>query len=165
MLIPTPNPQEEHGDDDVLIYTDANWAQDTRVSCGIIFCRGVVLLSCVRRQSMVALSSGELSGVRAAVVLRRHCTRGPSWTSWATLAASFCLWTARPRRAFGSRQGVGKLRHLATKTLWLQQKISDNMVRTKKVSGPENPSDLGAKVHDGPCLAYLRELAGLVEWT
>ncbi len=30
MLIPTPNPEEEYGDDDVLIYTDVNWAQDSR---------------------------------------------------------------------------------------------------------------------------------------
>jgi hypothetical protein len=60
---------------------------------------------------------------------------------------------------------LSKPRHLATKTLWLQQKIADNIVRTRKVPGPENPADSGTKVHDGPRLANLWEIGGLVDWT
>ena len=44
-----------------------------------------------------------------------------------------------------SRQGLGKLRHLDTHTLWLQQAVRTSRVAIKKVLGDENPADLLTK--------------------
>ena len=44
-----------------------------------------------------------------------------------------------------SRQGLGKLRHIDTHTLWVQQAVRTCRVDLKKVLGSENPADLPTK--------------------
>ena len=44
-----------------------------------------------------------------------------------------------------SRSGLGKLRHLETHTLWLQEKVRIGAITVKKVRGEVNPADLFAK--------------------
>ena len=44
-----------------------------------------------------------------------------------------------------SRQGLGKLRHVDTKTLWLQQAARTGRVQVRKVAGVANPADLFTK--------------------
>ena len=51
-----------------------------------------------------------------------------------------------------SRQGLGKLRHLDTHTLWLQQAVRSGRVTIKKILGDENPADLLTK-HWSPAVA------------
>ena len=41
-----------------------------------------------------------------------------------------------------ARQGLGKLRHLDTHTLWIQQAVRSRRVDLRKVPVEENPSDL-----------------------
>lgn len=54
-----------------------------------------------------------------------------------------------------SRFGVGRVRHLATRTLWLQQMVHRNILNILKVAGAHNRADLGAKCHPGPRLRQL----------
>ena len=44
-----------------------------------------------------------------------------------------------------SRSGMGKLRHLETHTLWLQEKVRTKAIMVKKVKGEVNPADLFTK--------------------
>ena len=44
-----------------------------------------------------------------------------------------------------SRSGLGKLRHLETHTLWLQEKVRTGAIVVKKVRGEVNPADLFTK--------------------
>ena len=44
-----------------------------------------------------------------------------------------------------SRQGLGKLRHLDTHTLWIQQAVRTKRVDLRKVLGEVNPADLLTK--------------------
>ena len=44
-----------------------------------------------------------------------------------------------------SRQGLGKLRHIDTHTLWLQQAVRNRRLTIHKVLGDENPADLLTK--------------------
>ena len=44
-----------------------------------------------------------------------------------------------------SRVGLGKLRHIDTHTLWVQQAVRSRRVELKKVLGEENPADLLTK--------------------
>ena len=44
-----------------------------------------------------------------------------------------------------NRQGLGKLRHLDTHTLWVQQAVRLGRVDLRKVAGEENPADLFTK--------------------
>lgn len=43
------------------------------------------------------------------------------------------------------RQGLGKLRHLDTNCLWVQQRVRDKSFELRKVKGTENPADLFTK--------------------
>ena len=44
-----------------------------------------------------------------------------------------------------SRQGLGKLRHLDTHTLWIQQAVRAKRVDLRKVDGECNPADILTK--------------------
>ena len=44
-----------------------------------------------------------------------------------------------------SRSGFGKLRHLETHTLWLQEKVRTGAITVKRVRGEVNPADLFTK--------------------
>ena len=44
-----------------------------------------------------------------------------------------------------SRQGLGKLRHLDTQTLWVQQAVRTRRLELRKELGEENPADLFTK--------------------
>ena len=43
------------------------------------------------------------------------------------------------------RQGLGKLRHVDTQCLWIQQRVRDGSVELRKVRGEVNPADLFTK--------------------
>ena len=40
-----------------------------------------------------------------------------------------------------SRQGLGKLRHIATHSLWVQEKVRTKAIELRKVHGEVNPAD------------------------
>ena len=44
-----------------------------------------------------------------------------------------------------SRQGLGKLRHLDTHTLWVQQAVRNRRIDLRKIAGESNPADLLTK--------------------
>ncbi len=44
-----------------------------------------------------------------------------------------------------TRQGLGKLRHLDTHTLWIQQAVRNKRIDLKKVLGEQNPADILTK--------------------
>ena len=44
-----------------------------------------------------------------------------------------------------ARQGLGKVRHLATHTLWVQEKVRSKAIELRKVRGEVNPADLFTK--------------------
>ena len=43
------------------------------------------------------------------------------------------------------RSGLGKLRHIDTRALWIQQRVKDSSVELRKVKGEFNPADLFTK--------------------
>ena len=96
-------------------------------------------------QSSISLSSGEAEfyGVVKATgialgyqaLLRDLNVRLPVrvWTD-STASMGIC-----------GRQGLGKLRHVDTRSLWVQQKVRSGAVELRKVRGEVNPADLFTK--------------------
>ena len=62
-----------------------------------------------------------------------------------------------------TRQGLGKLRHLDTHTLWIQQAVRTGRVDLRKVPGDANPADLGTKILTGDRIRQLCGTIGLGE--
>ena len=48
-------------------------------------------------------------------------------------------------KAFVSKRGSGKMRHMEVKWLWLQEEVRKGRVEVGKVRGDENPADLMTK--------------------
>ena len=49
-------------------------------------------------------------------------------------------------KSFVGRQGLGKMKHLEIRDLWLQKAVNEGRPVVHKVLGIENPSDLGTKI-------------------
>ncbi|CAK0791847.1 unnamed protein product [Prorocentrum cordatum] len=63
-----------------------------------------------------------------------------------------------------ARQGTGRIKHLATKTLWIQQLVAKKIIIIiDPVAGDDNLADLGTKVLPRARLEWLRESCGLKE--
>jgi hypothetical protein len=96
-------------------------------------------------QASVALSSGEAEF--AGVI--RGAGQGLGYKALLQdlgVGARLRVWTDSSA-AIGicNRQGLGKLRHLDTHTLWIQQAVRTGRVDLRKVLGEENPADLLTK--------------------
>ena len=93
-------------------------------------------------QASVALSSGETEFARVV----RGAGQGLGYKALLQdlgVEARLRAWTDSSA-AIGicNRQGLGKLRHLDTHTLWIQQAVRTGRVDLRKVLGEENPADL-----------------------
>jgi hypothetical protein len=48
-------------------------------------------------------------------------------------------------RSLAFRKGLGKVRHIETKYLWVQDLVKDGRLSLLKVKGVDNPADIGTK--------------------
>jgi hypothetical protein len=138
--------QEDHG---VTVYSDTDWAGCPRTrkstSGGCIMSGDHLLKSWSSTQGSVALSSGEAEfyGVVKAAgyglayqALLKDFGQDKSLTVFTDSTAALGI---------AARQGLGKLRHLDTNTLWIQQAVRCKRLILRKVAGEENPADVFTK--------------------
>ena len=103
-----------------------------------------------KTQATIALSSGESE--LAAVV--RGATEGFGMIS---VCSDFGFHNIRlslrsdatAAIAIVHREGLGRVRHLATGDLWIQQRVRRSEIAVSKWPGRDNPSDVGTKGLDG----------------
>ena len=135
--------------DMVDVYSDTDWAGciKTRKSTsgGCIMLGSHLLKSWASTQSNISLSSGEAefygvvkaagAGLGYEALLEDLGVKLPVrvWTD-STATIGIC-----------KRQGLGKLRHIDTQCLWIQQRVRDQSITLMKVRGEDNPADLFTK--------------------
>ncbi len=135
--------------DSVDVYTDTDWAGCPRTrkstSGGCVMLGRHAIKHWSSTQSSISLSSGEAEfagvirgagqGLGYQALLRDFGVTAPVrvWTD-SSAAIGIC-----------SRQGLGKLRHLDTHTLWIQQAVRTGRIDLRKILGEENPADLLTK--------------------
>ena len=135
--------------DHVDVYTDTDWAgcpktrKSTSGGCVLVGQHTVKQWSST--QASISFSSGEAEfagvirgagqGLGYQALLRDFGIDLPLrvWTD-SSAAIGIC-----------TRQGLGKLRHLDTHTLWIQQAVRTRRVDLRKVDGERNPADLLTK--------------------
>ena len=138
--------------DRLEVMCDSDWAacRETRRSMSSLAVRfGSHLLetSC-SKQSLVALSSGEsefYSLVRGGAqgIQIQQCLEFMKVKVQLVLLSD-----SSAARGIASRQGSGKVKHLAMKELWLQQAVRDKVLTIEPVDTLLNWSDLGTKSLD-----------------
>jgi hypothetical protein len=136
---------------ELKLFTDSDWAgcRRTRRSTS----GGVIMLGehCVKTwsstQAPIALSSAEaeyysmVEGTTRAVGLASMLKE-----LGLRVAGPIALYSdASAARSFASRRGVGKMRHLQVRHLWLQAEVSGQRVVLRRVAGEANPADLLTK--------------------
>ena len=135
--------------DMVDVYSDTDWAGCARTrkstSGGCVMLGRHLIKSWSSTQSLVSLSSGEAEfygvvkasgvGLGYQALLDDLAVQLPLrvWTD-STATMGIC-----------GRQGLGKLRHLDTQCLWVQQRVRDHSFELRKVRGDDNPADLFTK--------------------
>lgn len=96
-------------------------------------------------QTLVSLSSGEAEYygiVKGAAAGLGH----QAIMSDYGVAMPVRLWSdSSAALGIAKRSGLGRIRHLDTHTLWLQEKVRTGAVEVRKVKGEENPADLFTK--------------------
>ena len=65
-------------------------------------------------------------------------------------------------KSFASRRGLGKMRHVQVKELWLQAAVKEGQVKLHKIDGKVNPADILTKYMDLARIRQLSELADVV---
>eukprot|EP00971_Amphidinium_carterae_P345652 6486729-Amphidinium_carterae.3 len=65
--------------------------------------------------------------------------------------------------SIASRAGLGQTRHIQVRHLWLQQVVSQKLVRLVKVAGATHPPDVGTKFLSRELLEQARSSLGLVD--
>ena len=135
--------------DTVDCYSDTDWAgcPKTRKSTsgGVILLGSHILKTYSSTQPTISLSSGEAEFY--GVVKGSGAALGQqSLFADLGIALQVRVWTDSSA-AIGicSRQGLGKLRHIDTQALWVQERVRTKSIILKKVRGELNPADLLTK--------------------
>ena len=130
-------------------YSDTDWAGclKTRKSTsgGCLMLGTHLLKSWASTQTSVSLSSGEAEFY--GVVKASGISLGyQALLKDVGVNLPLRVWTdSSATLGICGRQGLGKLRHVDTQCLWIQQRVRDGSVELCKVKGEENPADLFTK--------------------
>ena len=154
--------QEASGFD---IYSDTDWAGclKTRKSTsgGCLMLGKHLLKSWSATQGLVSLSSGEAEfyGVTKAAGIAIGMK---SLMEDLGASLSVRVWTdSSATVGICGRQGLGKLRHIDTRSLWVQQRLRSGGLELRKVRGEVNPADLFTKhLTSGERIGDLLRLLG-----
>ena len=157
--------EENHtsNDVDLLVYSDSDWAghKGSRKSASSCFVKvdGVLLHSSSRTQGIIALSSGEAECYAS---VSSSCdgiylSRCLNFCSGLEVKIKLLLDSSSARQIL-SRSGVGRIRHLCVKVLWLQQKVEAKEIHVGAVGTVDNIADLGTKRLNCNTTRYLMYL-------
>jgi len=151
--------------DGIQVYTDTDWAGCPRTrrstSGGAVMLGSHCLKAWSSTQPTVSLSSGEAefyglvkaSGIGLGFkALLEDLGRDLPVTVWTDSSAAIGV---------VGRQGLGRLRHLDTHSLWVQQAVRSKRIAVRKVRGDDNVADLFTKhLTSRDRISYLLSLLG-----
>ena len=152
----------------VEIFTDSDWAGNatTRKSSSsvVIAVCGCVLFTASRTQRTIALSSAEAEyqacvGGACDGLLVSECVK---FTMGREVPIRIYMDSASGR-AIASRSGVGRIRHLACRLLWIQSHVRDGSIQIAPIGTRRNVADVGTKKLSRDRIAYLCNLLGMYD--
>ena len=129
----------------LIAWSDSDWAGDRTsrrsTTGGLITLAGGIVKSWSNKQGSIALSSGEAefyAAGKAAVeaIGGRSLLADLGWDVDLEVRLD-----ASAAQAIASRQGLGKVRHVEVRYLWLQEIVRSGLVKLVKIKGSVNPAD------------------------
>ena len=135
---------------DLFVYVDSDWAGDVqsrKSTSGMIITRGKhVLRHSSTLQGPRALSSAEAEfyaqtkGAAYALGLQSF------FEDWNVAVDVVMYSDSSSGLSFSSRRGLGRMRHIETRYLWLQDMVAYRALKIKKIDGKLNPADVLTKL-------------------
>ena len=142
------------------IFSDADWASNKQnrrsISATCIFFGTCLLHSASRTQKLISLSSGE-SEMYAASSAACDALLLKTLLCFCIGKNLICIHYLDSSAARGilQRQGVGRVRHMSCRVLWMQDLMKENNHKVTPVPGVHNVSDIGTKRLSKPRLDEL----------
>ena len=133
----------------ISIFVDSDWAgcktSRKSTSGGVLTLGGCVVKSWSSTQGSIALSVAEAE-YYAAVKGAAEALGFQSMFRDLGFDFRIELWQdSSAAKSIASRAGIGKIRHLDVRWLWLQRAVKDKLLTCKKILGEENPADILTK--------------------
>ena len=148
------------------VFSDSNWAgcRETRKSTsGAVCMNGAHLIkSYSRTQSNIALSSAEAELYAMVSAASEGLGLAAMIQDYGRIVEPHLKVDATAAIGIAQRKGLGKLRHLDTQSLWIQDAVRRRRVRLEKVLGTEKPSDLPTKHLDAKTIEKYMTKTGVV---
>jgi hypothetical protein len=153
---------------EIDVYVDSDWAGGVdrkSTSGGVVMMGGVAVKHWSRTQRSRALSSGEAE-YYAVVTGTAEGLGVQSLGVDMGIEMKVRVWTdSDASRSVASRRGVGKLRHVELKYLWVQEVVKSGRVTMKRVNGVDNVADHLTKPKMGGEMArMIQNMGGEVVW-
>ena len=114
-----------------------------------------------KTQGLIALSSGEAELYAIVKATSEGMGIASIFKDLGTVMNVHVMGDASAALGIVRRQGLGKVRHLDTNWLWVQEKSRKKEINFDKVKGTENPADMLTKALSGPEIAKCLELLGV----
>ena len=148
------------------VYTDSDWASDQTsrksTSGAVIMAEGMRLPAHSRGQASVALSSCEAEviaaseGIKEALLLQEVLMFAGLGHYEIEIKVD-----SSAAHAFFHRRGVGRMKHIDSRILWLQDLIAAGGVRLKKIPRTQNLADMLTHTPGAKKLEVFLPLMGL----
>ena len=146
----------------VVVWSDSDFAGCKRTrrstSAGVVMFGGHCLRTYSSTQPLIALSVGEAEYYG---IVKAGCTGLGMQSLFKDLGADVEVQIntdSSTGKSIASRKGAGKVRHLDTRELWIQERVAKGDITIKKVRGEDNVADgLTKHVDKQKMDQYLRE--------
>ena len=157
--------QSEEDAKTLRVYADSDWAgclKSRRSTSGGVMVLGAhPLRTWASTQKVVATSSSEAELYSMAEAASRALGMRSALEEFGSGAQVVVATDSSAAKAFASTRGLGKMRHLEVKDLWIQGLVQDGRIKLKKVAGADNPADAMTKFQDRSSLVRLLALVGI----
>ena len=149
--------------------SDSDWAgcPYTRNSSSgaMVFLNGALVSALCRTQTVRALSSPEAEYYACCVGIAEAKYVRSLLADWGFQARMYHEVDASSAIVHASRIGLGGIRHMDVRFLWVQDEVAEKRVEVRKIRGDENPTDLATKHVDAATLQYCQDAVGLRPWS
>ena len=147
--------------------SDSDWAgcmaSRRSTSGALVRLNGAVFSAVCRNQTVLAMSSSEAEFYACCVALTEAKYVQALMSDWGAETAAVSHFTdSSSAIVHASRIGLGGLRHMELKFLWVQREAEEGRVRVKKVTGFDNTTDVATKHVDAATLAHCQVALGLI---
>jgi hypothetical protein len=149
------------------LFSDTDFAgcKETRraMTCGVTRLDKTITSVFARRQGVQSTSSGEAEfyGATSVVMDGRIVKHFLEWLGYEVLYQLHLDSSAA--KAMVQRDGVGKVKHMDVRALWIQAERRDHGLVIRKVPGAQNYADLGTKAHPPGRFLELRDMLNIVD--